>query len=128
MKISKLSIIALASAMIIVLVTGACAGKSIIASLKAPDKYLYPEGTSQLQCIVSVPDSTMLTYKWSCTDGTLTGNGPVITWKAPNKYGDFHIMVVVEDANGNTDKASATIGIVVNETGDQGCSTCPVKR
>jgi hypothetical protein len=128
MKISKLSIIAAASAMIIVLFTGACTGKSIIASLKAPDKYLYPEGTSQLQCIVSVPDSTKLTYKWSCSDGTLTGNGPVITWKAPNKYGDFHIMVVVEDVNGNTDKASATIGVVVNENGDQGCSTCPVKR
>jgi hypothetical protein len=127
MKIIKLNYLIIICVMLIILLTAACAGRSMIASLKAPDKYLYPEGISEMQCIVSVPDSTKLTYKWSCSDGTLTGSGPVITWKAPNKYGDFHIMVVVEDTNGNTDKASATIGVVVNQNQDQGCSTCGKK-
>lgn len=96
-----------------------------IAALKASDLYIYPTGTTELQCIVTDPEGDKISFRWSANDGSFTGNGPVVTWKAPNKYGDFHIMVVVDDINGNSSRATVTIKVVVNENQQQGCSSCP---
>jgi hypothetical protein len=68
-----------------------------------------------------------MTFTWSCADGTFIGSGPIVTWQAPNAYGDFHILVIVEDGNGNSTQRTITIGVIVNEN-DQGCSTCPTRR
>jgi hypothetical protein len=38
-----------------------------------------------IECLVS-DTSTEMSYQWSCEDGTISGEGSVITWIAPNEY------------------------------------------
>lgn len=97
-----------------------------ISSIKADTLYVYPKGQAELECIALHPQGDTMTFTWSCTDGTFVGSGPIITWQAPNAYGNFHIMVVVEDTKGNSSKTTITIGVVVNE--NQPCPSCPVRR
>jgi hypothetical protein len=95
-----------------------------ISSLKADTLYVYPMGNAELQCIASAPQGDTLTFKWSATDGTFSGSGPIVTWKAPNNYGKFHIMVIVEDGTGKNSQETLTIEVVADENQQQGCSTC----
>jgi len=96
-----------------------------ISSIEASNMYVYPMGKTELQCIAIDPDNDNITFKWSCTDGSFIGTGPIVTWKAPNAYGDFHIMVIVEDSKGSSSQANLTIGVVVNKNQKQGCRSCP---
>lgn len=98
-----------------------------ISSLKADTTVVYPTGSTELQCIALDPDGDTMTFKWSCTDGDFSGTGPIVTWKAPNAYGNFHIMVIAEDSKGKSSEATITIGVVVNENEQQGCSSCSKK-
>ncbi len=97
-----------------------------ISSIKADTMLVYPKGQAELECIALDPEGDAMTFTWSCTEGTFIGSGPIVTWRAPNAYGDFHIMVVVDDSKGNSSKAIITIGVVMNE--NQECQTCPVRR
>ena len=92
-----------------------------IAGIEASTLYVYPKGKSTINCIVSDPEGDDITFKWTCSDGEFTGSGPVVTWKAPNKYGDFHIMVIAQDTNGNMDQATVTIGVMVKENDQKSC-------
>jgi hypothetical protein len=92
-----------------------------ISGLEASTLYVYPTGKSTIDCIVSDPEGDDITFKWACSDGEFIGSGPVVTWKAPNKYGDCHIMVIAQDTNGNSDQATLTIGVLVNENENQSC-------
>jgi len=94
-----------------------------ISSLEADTVFVYPKGKAELQCIATDPDGDDMTFKWSCNDGTFTGTGPIVTWKAPNAYGDFHIMVIVEDSKGSSSQANLTIDVVVNQ--EEPCPSCP---
>jgi hypothetical protein len=94
-----------------------------ISSLKSDTLYVYPMEKAELECVASDPKGDMLTFKWSCTEGSFKGSGPVVTWIAPNNYGKFHIMVIAEDSKGYSSQKTVTIEVVANE--QQGCSTCP---
>ena len=39
----------------------------------------------RIECLVS-DTSTEMSYQWSCEDGTISGEGSVITWIAPDEY------------------------------------------
>ncbi len=50
-----------------------------------------------IKCILS-DTSIEVSYQWSCEDGTISGEGSVITWIAPNEYIErTTITVVVSD-------------------------------
>ena len=94
-----------------------------ITGLEVEHLNLYPKQSTEIKCVVSDPEGGTMTFNWSCTDGSFSGSGPSVTWTAPNKYGDFHILVVVKDDNGNSSQADVTIKVVVNEN-QQSCKTC----
>jgi hypothetical protein len=94
-----------------------------IAGLEAQHLYLFPKQSTEIKCNVSDPEGDSMTFKWSCTDGSFSGTGPVVTWTAPNKYGDFHIIATVEDDNGNSSQSTVTINIVVDEN-QEPCEAC----
>jgi hypothetical protein len=94
-----------------------------ISSLTADTLYVYPMQKAVIQCVASTPQGDPLTFKWSSTEGTITGTGPIVNWNAPNDYGKFHIMVIVEDSKGRSSQNTLTIEVVPHEN-DQGCSTC----
>lgn len=85
---------------------------SVISSLEAEYMNVYPLGTSQIKCIVSDPDSSVVQLSWSCTGGNMLGEGSTVTWQSPSDYGDYHIMVVAKDKNGVSSKAVLTISVV----------------
>lgn len=94
-----------------------------ISSLEATHLYVYPMHTTELTCTASAPEGGSLTYVWVSTEGNFEGTGEKVTWKAPNKYGEFHIMVTVTDSQGNKDNSSITITVVYNEN-QTGCPSC----
>ena len=93
----------------------------VISSLDADYVYVYPRGKSEIECVAWDPEGDPIIFTWSCTDGSFTGSGPVVTWKAPNSYGDFHVMVIAEDQYGNSAEATLTIGVVVNQIKKEPC-------
>ena len=109
----------------IIILTTACGSSGnkppVISSLAADNMYVYPLGTSEIQCIASDPEADNMSFRWSCTDGSFRGSGPIVVWKAPNKYGDYHIMVVAKDENGGSTQSSLTISVVVNQNEQEPC-------
>ncbi len=96
----------------------------LIKKLEASNLYVYPQGTSTITCIAEDVDGGDLTYYWSCDEGSFAAaSGRVVTWKSPNKYGKFHIMVTVNNGSGIVDKASMDIEVVVNRSVPQ-CPSC----
>ena len=67
--------------------------------------------TSTIVCVASDPDGDELSYIWSVNGGSISGEGSVATWVAPNAYGTYTITVTVTDAKGG--QAIKTIDIVV---------------
>jgi hypothetical protein len=95
-----------------------------ITTLEAQYSAVYPQGKTDITCTATAPDGEALNYIWINTEGTITGSGEKVTWKAPNKYGEFPIMVTVSDASGNKDSATISIKVVVNENPQTGCPSC----
>jgi hypothetical protein len=110
------------------LLLSACAGASavkgapVIYELSADRPRLYPHTTAELKCVALDPENEDLFYKWSSTDGSISGDGPIVSWKAPDSYGDYHIMVLVEDVSGHTVSATITLDVIPNP--NPGCKTC----
>jgi hypothetical protein len=67
-------------------------------------------GKTSIICDVSDPNGDNLTYKWTATGGTIDGTASTVTWTAPEKGGDYDIMVVVSDSKGG----SVTGNIIIN--------------
>ena len=104
--------------------TGASASKGtpVIYELSTDHTRLYPRTTAELKCVALDPENDELFFKWSSIDGELSGDGPIVSWKAPDSYGDYHIMVTVEDDKGNSASQTITIDVIPNP--NPGCSTC----
>lgn len=68
-------------------------------------------GKTQVTCQATDADSDNLTYRWGATGGSIEGTGPVITWTAPEKAGDYMIVVTVNDDTGNTAKKDIIINV-----------------
>ena len=92
----------------------------VISSLEAKYINVDPRAASEIRCLASDPDGDEVDFKWSCTGGSLSGAGPVVTWRAPNSYGDYHVMVIVEDTNGGSAQAILTLSVVARP-GSRGC-------
>ena len=84
----------------------------VISSLEADYINVYPRGASEIRCVASDPESDAVQLKWSSTGGSLTGEGPTVTWESPSDYGDYHIMVIAEDVNGGSTEATLTISVI----------------
>ena len=54
-----------------------------------------------IKCVVLEGDEP-LTYVWSADNGTLTADGAVATWEAPQRAGPATITVAVTDGHGDT--------------------------
>ncbi len=84
----------------------------VISSLEAEYINVYPGGASEIRCIASDPEGDAVQFKWSSTGGSLMGEGPTVTWAAPNDYGDYHIMVIAKDGSGGSTEATLTVSVI----------------
>ena len=74
------------------------------------------EKVYDIEC-VALNTSSELVYQWLCDGGEIVGDGPIITWTAPNISCDVTVAVVVFDAAGYMDKESVFFEVVP-------CSSC----
>jgi len=85
----------------------------VIASLTAAQNQTYPEGTVNIQSVVSDPNGDIINFNWTATGGDFVETGRAnTTWRAPKGYGNYEIKLTVDDGKGGT--AQATLPIVVS--------------
>lgn len=85
----------------------------VISSIEVSYPVIYPLGYSEIKCVASDPQGDGMKYTWSSTGGKLSGEGATVRWTAPADYGDYHVMVVVRDNQGNSIEGTATVSVVV---------------
>jgi len=69
-----------------------------------------------IECKVS-DASGGVSYKWSCTGGSISGQGSLVTWTAPDESVDIPVTVTVSDLVGHTVSKSVLLQVV-------DCSPC----
>ncbi|MFC2049978.1 hypothetical protein ACFLTN_02215 [Chloroflexota bacterium] len=112
--------IGLSIVIVLVMLCGACLVTAepkgnkppLISSLESEYVNVYPRGASEIRCVASDPESDAVQFTWSCTDGTLKGDGATVIWESPSDYGDYHIMVIARDGNGTSTEATLTISVI----------------
>jgi hypothetical protein len=84
------------------------------------DYLIGKERSCQIECLASVAWGGELSYGWSASGGDLSGEGSGVTWTAPNRSGEFTVMVIVSDIAGNMVRKSIVFTVV-------SCSACTFK-
>jgi predicted secreted protein len=67
-----------------------------------------------IECIASNTDGELgeLVYEWSCDGGDISGEGSMITWRAPDTEGDVTVTVVVTDVADHIVSKSIILNVV----------------
>ena len=84
----------------------------IISGLIARPSTLEAGQRSNLTCHAADQDGDILHYTWMSSGGTILGNGPGITWIAPNQTGSYSISCEVMDNSGDKDIKSVQLFVV----------------
>ena len=77
--------------------------RPVITSLTPEATTIIPGGVTSITCEANDPDGDKLSYTWSATGGTVSGQGKTIAWQAAEKdgkpvaNGDYVISVTVDD-------------------------------
>jgi hypothetical protein len=85
-----------------------------IIDLEASEEWVVPSGNCTIECNASDPEGSSLSYRWSASEGDITGEGDSVTWIAPEEVGNYNITVVVTDDMGSERTASLPIKVAIN--------------
>lgn len=69
-----------------------------------------------IECTILNTTATLL-YVWEYDGGEIDGEGPVVTWTAPNSSGEVTVKVTVRDRTGKEASESVILNVV-------SCSPC----
>ena len=87
----------------------------VIASLTAAQNQTYPDGTVNIQSVVSDPNGDIINFNWTATGGEFVENGRANTaWRAPKGYGNYEIKLTVDDGKGGTAQGTVPITVSAN--------------
>jgi hypothetical protein len=91
---------------------GVAAGNDpVIVSFEAADTGCKKNTPVAIDCLAYDPDGDELTYQWSATGGEITGEGPFVSWVAPEELGTYTITVYVSDGTGGEMEESLDIEV-----------------
>ena len=76
-----------------------------------------PQSEGQLTCVASDENGDLLEYKWVAENGTISGQGPTITWMSPATRGKYKITVTVSDGKGGQATAVHEVNVIINADG-----------
>lgn len=82
----------------------------VIAGLIA-DLQVQPLAQTQVVCDAVDSNGDQLTYRWTATDGSISGASSNVTWTAPKKPGSYMITVVVNDGKGGVAKKDVIVTV-----------------
>jgi len=80
-----------------------------IVSLSSERNSVAVTGRVTLTCEAWDPDGDPLTYSWSATAGSVSGIGTTVEWVAPDRAGDYEVMLFVADNHAAYDRASLVL-------------------
>ena len=86
-----------------------------ISSLTASNERVSPSGSCQVKCVASDPDGDELSYAWSASRGSISGESSTVTWTAPAAPGNYTIIVKVTDGRGGEAATELIIKVVPNQ-------------
>ena len=95
---------------------GGAASAPIINRMDVESFHVEPGGSCDVSCSATDIEGETLSYEWLAVKGSIDGEGPTITWTAPDSEGEYKVKVVVSDATGN--QASKSVTLVVREPSD----------
>ena len=87
----------------------------VITSLEAEPERVFPSGSCQIACNAEDPDGDGLSYNWSASGGEINGEGPTVTWTAPDSAGYYNVIVTVTDGRGGEVTNKITIPVRANK-------------
>ena len=87
----------------------------VIDNLLFPSDQVVSSGSYGVECIASDADGDTLQYVWSATDGTISGDGNTVIWKAPDFSGTYNIEVTVSDGKGGSATSQKSVSVVDNQ-------------
>lgn len=93
----------------------------VISSLEVEYERVYPRAASNVKCNASDPDGDEVQFRWSCTGGNLSGTGSVVTWESPNDYGEYYVMVIVNDDKGGNTTGTVSLSVVARPVEENCC-------
>ena len=86
--------------------------RPVIDAVVAEWSYIERGRTGLIVCNAHDPDGDKLTYTWQTDRGSISGQGPVVTYTAPLNYVDVRVTVTVTDSRGRMDSAGASFSVV----------------
>ena len=84
----------------------------VITSVTAEPASVAPGASSIITVVASDPNDDSLTYTYSASNGTTSGNGATATFLAGSAAGTATVTVTVNDTRGGTASSSTNITIV----------------
>jgi hypothetical protein len=84
----------------------------VISNLMSDKDVIFPLQHSRITCVASDIDGDNLTYEWSANRGSISGEGPIVSWTAPDAAGNYTITVSVHDGNGTQSTSYLSIEVV----------------
>jgi len=102
---------------LVLLLSGGCALSNkgpVIVSLEVGDDSLYVSQSYSLRAIACDPDGDDLSYVWSATGGDISGDGPEVSWTAPDTPGTCQVGVMVVDNGGAETEMELSLEVVAN--------------
>ncbi len=82
-----------------------------VSSLVAKPSLVGLGGSSTISCVGVDPDGDVVSYNWEADEGNVTGVGPTVTWYAPNKEGNFNVIVTLTDSKGGKSEGNVMITV-----------------
>jgi len=76
-----------------------------------------PSIQGQMTCLASDPDGDELAYSWTADNGTITGQGNIISWTSPANMGKYNITVTVTDSKGLEATFVKEVKVFINADG-----------
>jgi hypothetical protein len=84
----------------------------VIYDLTASAESVNSSDSTQITCDARDPDRDELTYSWSASGGTISGEGSTATWAAPAASGAYTIKVTVSDGRGGEAKKEVSVDVL----------------
>ncbi len=103
---------------------GGMGGAPIISKMDVGCFRLNPGESCDITCTATDIGGETVSYEWLAAEGSIDGDGPTVTWTAPEEEGEYKVKVVVSDASGN--QSSRSVTLVVREPADEEADDEPV--
>jgi hypothetical protein len=97
-----------------------------LSSINAYPASIYTGEVSSITVTASDPEGASLTYNYETNGGTISGNGPQVTYTAPDIHGTYQIVASVSDGELSSAEKTVEIDVKLKGTNDIPGNRAPI--